>query len=432
MQPVEWLNLPCDIYSVLLAKFTPAQLLVLRKVCHAWLTFIDGYDSYWSHECKIRYGKCKELLDFVEDKEHSSYKIFSRIHGNFYNFLSHSLEFQSTLFNGYVREMIFSAASAGQKELYCIGSERMIKKIAFKNLSETTVSDIGQIPPSHSPVCLRKAGALLFIGTAQGMVYLCDLAAAIPTVQEVGHTKLPGAILHLEVCQRNKLRYAVVCFVEGDQLGKTSTWVVELDLRKLKNQVLYMYQGCKDFRYKPQCIGEQLLIAPLREGGLCLWNLKTNMSLELRLRRYKTDKQPIVNIACILSDRVIFGTEDGRIGWFYIAGLETLEFAVHWCKEFDNFFYFYRKRLEDITPIGNLGFCVHYEGGVCYPVIQNLRDQYIIGAPYKKAMGCPIWLDDSQVIFIDEFNPHAGIQCLKCVHQDQSLIRKISDLFKFQ
>lgn len=402
-----WEVIPPEAKSRVFDCLHFAAYLTIRSLSTSFKQFADQNSQYWSRQFSIRFGNFEQLMTDIERMEEYSpyitscqtnyFQIYRLALKTFQGFSKFHFPEPVLILAGSFSEMAV-VPSTGRRaaSLLLIDESPSIKKINPSRF----ISPKGIAPPdwyasfklSEQPSCICFCGGMLFVGTEKGNVFVYKLS------NDKGDDTLDLiSIMHLGAkaqsikgsAKEDKIGIVIVSEDFTTKAENAAIYLLDkssypLSIKRIRPDKNYLVSG-------PFFGSGLLLYCPMQGGGILVYDLDmlSENDETMVLKEHIKDIPQSKNLLQ-LKDHLLFATSDGRLGWVEAGSPSkqprwlTLPLLTSVTK---------------ITPIKEMGFCLHGEKGERLVFLRQKDNTYSRGYPLTPHMDDPLWMENGKVVY---------------------------------
>lgn len=405
-----WISVPNEIYKAVFLNLShPCKV---REVCKQWLSIIDHDAGFWETKFETRFRKLTPLFHTLRAapqfkelfvKEPLNYtKIYENLEKNVESVLGHPSSNPVLLIYEPVMDMEIKFYDEKPPDIFYLTVDRKLNRVSLdlngEKLACALPQTLAQFSESDLPTCLCLHPQGVLVGTSSKKVFNCRfINNGNLYVSSILAQPLENKPIRIETLQADNHLYLHT--ISEDTLCDFFSIPTDTGFQATK---IHLTGNVGPLQTTlgaiPKLCGPHFALCSFSYGGLFLFNLEKGAAKELILRDdSNTPKSELViNALCVISNRVVFSTKNGKLGWFDKQMLEHNQIYIQWIKRPSSI-----KKISSISPCGQTGIFLHYELGLMEPLIFPVNGPPKFGLTFKKNMQNPIWVENKKMIYLE-------------------------------
>ncbi|CRX37530.1 F-box protein [Estrella lausannensis] len=402
---VNWETVPEDAKGRILDFLPFSNYLTARVVSTSIKRFADQNVRYWSKQITRRFGNFEQLMTDLETMQEFTpyitptrtdfFQIYRQALQNINNFSRFHLPEPALVVSGNFKQIARMPPCRRTASYFLIDESSLIKRISPRHFllskEAATFDWYSSFKIDEKPSCICTCSDMLFVGTESGNVFVYKISEEQNTtaLDLISVISLDAKIYSMEGSSKDGNVGLVVISKDPVSDGcKASIYLLDASsppkVKRMKPEKPRLVSG--------PFIGKNLLLfCPLQGGGIVLYDLGAIAEKAETMKEILLIKQDFqIKYLLQIRDHLVFATYDGRLGWIDPAKPEQ---DPKWLKK--PFF----ADIVGLTPVMQLGFCLHGDMGERVVFLRQAGDSYSCGSALTNHMEDPQWLENGKVLY---------------------------------
>lgn len=398
-----WERMPEDLMVTISHQLKPSDYRICKEISKFWNEIVNNNHFYWEARCKERFGEhvFEKILMFSEfaeqfkNKTPCYFKIFYLLQKNQLKFLNIHPNISTADYKKEVFGLVSLKASDSKGVDFVFFDEQgSIRKLDYQPILKRCwipySQELVSIPSPDKPSCLFPIHDGILIGSELGFIYFSNLKDKERKLTSLFTNSFMGRITQIQGSTYGKNVDVLVVMIAG---GTIQCYHCLKPLDSGENQIIRIDSHPTPATSFPVFIAPHLAFWGSSQGYVCLFDFERAHVQMIDLCSALPKME--ITAVCNNFDRVIVGTNQGRVGWV-MKNSQGLASNIHWISELEDLS---KGSKVHLTSIGNSGFYVSFNKEVGYPVLFKLNGDLQIGQACGYEIQDPIWFENGTVYY---------------------------------